>query len=131
VLVADASAIIEFLLQTELGLRIEERLYRNGDEIHLPHLLDVEVVSALRRIVRSGGLGANRAEEALEDLSLLRVIRHGHVDLVRRVWELRGSLTAYDATYIALAESLGATFLTCDRPLGAARGHSAKIEVMD
>ena len=129
-IVADASAIIEFLLQTDLGLRIEERLYRDGDEIHVPHLLDVEVLSALRRLVRAGGVRPNRAEEALEDLSLLRVIRHGHTDLGKRVWELRSNLTAYDAIYIALAESLGATFLTCDGPLGVARGHFARIEVL-
>ena len=129
-IVADASAIIEFLLQTTLGMRIEERLYRDGDEIHAPHLLDVEVLSALRRLVRAREVPPDRAEEAIQDLGLLRIVRHAHLDLAGRAWELRHNFTAYDAMYVALAESLDATIVTCDGPLSAARGHSAFIEVI-
>jgi predicted nucleic acid-binding protein len=71
-----------------------------------------------------------RAEEAIDDLGLLRVVRHGHLDLATRAWELRENLTAYDAVYVALAESLDATVVTCDRALGAAPGHSVRIEVI-
>ena len=129
-IVADASAIVELLLQTELGTRVEERLYRADDDIHAPHLLDVEVLSALRRLVRAGQMIGERAEEALEDLALLRVTRHSHLDLARRAWELRDNFTAYDAIYLALAESLDATLVTCDAPFGAAARRSARIDVI-
>ena len=129
-IVVDASAITELLLQTELGRNVERRIYRDDDDLHAPHLLDVEVLSALRRLVHVGEVVAGRAEEAIEDLELLRIIRHGHLDLAARAWELRQNFTAYDAVYLALAESLDATVVTCDRPFSAAPGHSARIEVI-
>jgi predicted nucleic acid-binding protein len=130
-IVVDASAITELLLQTDLGIRVERRIYRDDDDdLHAPHLLDVEVLSALRRLVHTGEVLAERAEEAIEDLALLRIIRHGHLDFATRVWELRQNFTAYDAMYLALAESLDATVLTCDRPFGSVTGHSARIEVI-
>jgi predicted nucleic acid-binding protein len=129
VIVVDASAVTELLLQTELGRRVERRLY--GDEdLHAPHLLDVEVLSALRRLVQAGEMLPQRAEEAIEDLNSIRLIRHGHLDLATRAWELCQNVTAYDAMYIALAESLDATVVTCDRPFGARPGHSAPIKVI-
>lgn len=129
-IVVDASAITELLLQTELGTRVERRIYRADDDLHAPHLLDVEILSALRRLVHAGEVVAERAEEAIEDLGLLRIVRHGHLDLATRAWELRQNFTASDAVYLALAESLDATVVTCDRPFGAAPGHSARIEVI-
>ena len=129
-IVVDASAITELLLRTDLGIRVEQRLYRDDDDLHAPHLLDVEVLSALRRLVHTREVLAERAEEAIEDLALLRIIRHGHLDFATRVWELRQNVTAYDAMYLALAESLDATVLTCDRPFGRVTGHSARIEVI-
>jgi predicted nucleic acid-binding protein len=94
----------------------------DDDTLHAPHLLDVEVLSALRRLVRTGEVLAERAEEAIEDLALRRIIRHGHLDFATRVWELRQNFTPYDAMYPALAESLDATVLTCDRPFGSVAG---------
>jgi predicted nucleic acid-binding protein len=129
-IVVDASAIAELLLQTRIGLRVERRLYQDDVDIHAPHLLDVEVLSALRRLVRAGEVTAGRASDAIEDLAMLRIIRHGHLDLAIRVWELRQNVTAYDAVYLALAESLDAPVVTCDRPLAAATGHRARIEVI-
>lgn len=122
--------MLEFLLQTPLGARVEARLFRDGDAFHAPHLLDVEVAQGLRRLVRAGEVLADRAEEALADLSDFDLRRHSHVDLLARIWELRDTLTAYDAMYIALAEALDARVVTCDRPLGAARGHAVQIEVI-
>jgi predicted nucleic acid-binding protein len=111
VIVVDASAVTELLLQTERGRRVERRL--DGDEdLHAPHLLDVEVLSALRRLVQAGEMRLQRTEEAIEDLSSIRLIRHGQLDLATRAWELRQNVTAYDAMYIALAESLDATVVT-------------------
>jgi predicted nucleic acid-binding protein len=70
VIVVDASAMLEFLLQTPLGARVEARLFRNREEFHSPHLMDVEVTQGLRRLVRSGEVSATRAAEAIEDLRL-------------------------------------------------------------
>jgi predicted nucleic acid-binding protein len=129
-IVVDASAITELLLQTSLGTQVEKRVYRADEDLHAPHLLDVEVLSALRRLVQLGEVTAERAEEAIEDLGLLRVIRHGHVDFLARAWELRQNFTMYDAIYLALAESLAATVVTCDGPFGAAPGHVVRIGVI-
>jgi predicted nucleic acid-binding protein len=129
-IVVDASAITELLLQTALGTRVEQRLYREDADLHAPHLLDVEVLSALRRLVQSGEVRPERAEEAIEDLGALRLVRHGHLDLTTRAWELRQNVTMYDAMYLALAEALGATVITCDGPLGATPRHVARIEVI-
>jgi len=130
VIVVDASAVTEFLLQTPLGLRVEARLWHDAEELQAPHLLDVEVVQALRRMVRTGEVPPDRAHEALADLSVLAIRRHSHFDLVGRAWDLRDNLTACDAMYVALAEALGAPLVTCDGPLGASPGHEARIEVV-
>ena len=129
-IVVDASAVVELLLQTTLGSRVEQRLYREDDHWHAPHLVDVEVVSALRRLVHAGGVRPARAGEAIEDLGLLPITRHGHGDLVQRAWELRQNCTAYDAMYLALAEALDAALVTCDRLLGSKPGHVVQVEVV-
>jgi len=121
-IVVDASAITELLLQTELGARVERRIYRDDDDLHAPHLLDVEVLNALRRLVQAGEVRAERAAEAIEDLQVLRILRHGHIDLAIRAWELRQNFTAYDAVYLALAESLDAAVVTCDARSAARLG---------
>jgi len=96
----------------------------------VPHLLDVEVVQVLRRQVRDGMLSSMRADEALDDLDDLPLTWHGHGALLRRIWELRHNLTAYDATYVALAEALDATLLTCDGQIASTPGHHARIDVI-
>ena len=75
----------EFLLQTPLGSRLEARLFRDSAEFHSPHLLDVEVAQALRRLVRAGDVLADRAHEALDDLADFDLRRHSHVNLFGRV----------------------------------------------
>jgi predicted nucleic acid-binding protein len=130
VIVVDASALTEFLLQTPLGSRVEARLFRDDDDFHAPHLLDVEVTQALRRLVHARDVLPDRAEQALEDLTALGIHRHSHIDLLGRAWELRDNLTVYDAMYVALAEALDAPVVTCDRPLGTTAAHTARIEVV-
>jgi predicted nucleic acid-binding protein len=129
-IVVDASALLEFLLQTSLGARVEARLFRGEDELHAPHQLDVEVVQALRRLVRTREVSAGRAAEAIADLSELDLHRHAHLDLLDRAWKLRDQITAYDALYVALAEAMEAPVVTCDRALAGAPGHRALIEVI-
>lgn len=129
-IVVDASALLEFLLQTPLGARVEARLFRDEAEFHVPHLVDVEVVQGLRRLVRTGEVSTARARGAIEDLIDLDLHRHSHADLLLRAWTLRDNITAYDAMYISIAEALDATLLTCDGPLAAAAGHVARIELI-
>ena len=130
-IVVDASALLELLLQTSIGIRVEARLLRDNDELHAPHLVDVEVVQGLRRLVRMGELSSARADEAIADLVDLDLHRHPHVDLLRRAWKLRDNVSAYDAMYVVLAEAIEATIVTCDRPLAKAPGRGSRIEVID
>jgi predicted nucleic acid-binding protein len=131
VIVVDASALLEFLLQTPLGARVEARLFRNEDELHSPHLIDVEVTQGLRRLVRAGEVSSDRAAEAIADLVDLDLHRHAHFDLLTRAWKLRENVTAYDAMYVTLAEALDATVVTCDIPLSKAPGHRVTIEAIE
>jgi len=130
VIVVDASALLEFLLQTPLGVRVEGRLFRGEAEFHVPHLVDVEVVQGLRRLVRRGEVSAARAREAIEDLVDLDLHRHSHTDLLSRAWTLRDNISGYDAMYVSLAEALDVPLVTCDGPLATAPGHAARIEVI-
>ena len=130
-IVLDASALLEFLLQTPLGIRVEARLFREHDEFHSPHLVDVEVTQGLRRLVRAGEVSRDRAAEAIADLADLDLHRHSHLDLLTRAWKLRENVTAYDAMYVALAEALDALIVTCDAPLARAPGHRARIEAIE
>jgi predicted nucleic acid-binding protein len=132
VIIVDASAVADLLLRTPRGIRVAERLLRSEEEtLHAPHLLDIEVVHAIRRYVLAGKLSTERAQHALDDLMTLPLSRYPHTELLSRVWELRSSLTAYDAVYAALAEVLGAQIVTTDGRLSRAHGHDAGIELIE
>jgi predicted nucleic acid-binding protein len=128
-IVVDASAMLEVLLGTETGARVEDRLLSGGKSLHAPHLLDVEVAQVLRRYAAAGELSPERGREALTDLADFPLHRYAHDFLLPRIWELRHSVTAYDATYLALAETLIAPLVTCDARLASTSRHAAKIEV--
>jgi predicted nucleic acid-binding protein len=121
--------MLEWLLQTSAGARIEKRIYSRNESLHAPHLLDVEVAQALRRLAREGTVPALRAEEAVEDLEDLPITRYPHYVFLPRIWQLLHNLTTYDAIYVALAEQLGATLITRDSRLASAPGHNAAVEV--
>jgi predicted nucleic acid-binding protein len=116
-LVVDASAAIEFLLRTPLAKALDPLLTEPDSDLHVPALCDVEVVSALRRILRRGLCSESRAEEALQAYLDLPLTRHGHQALLPRCLELRDVLSSYDAVYVALAEGLEVDLVTCDRRL--------------
>ena len=128
-IVLDTSAAVDWLLQTPARQRIEQRIYAHRDTLHSVHLLDVEFVQVLRRLVREGTLSPKRAEEAVEDMAVLRITRYAPVLLLQRIWRLRQNLSAYNAAYVALAEELQAPLITRDQRIAAAPGHTAKIEV--
>lgn len=129
-IVLDASAAIEWLLQSPAGIEIDKRIFSASESLYAPHLLDVEVAQVLRRYVREKLITAHRGREALEDLADLQLNRYPHEFLIPRVWDLRTTLTAYDAVYVALAELLDAALVTCDRRIASASGHSANVEVI-
>jgi predicted nucleic acid-binding protein len=129
VIVLDASAAVELLLNTATGKSIAARLRPETVTVHAPHLIDVEVTQVLRRYVLAQALSAERAVMALDCLRDLDLTRYAHEPFLPRMWELRANLTAYDAAYVSLAEALGAVLLTCDARLARAPGHVAQIEV--
>ncbi len=128
-IVVDASAAVDWLLQTSAGRQIEERIYARKESLHAPHLLDLEVAQVLRRLVRETVISAPRAEEAIQDLMDLRVTRYPHFVFLSRIWQLRHNLSAYDAAYVVLAENLGATLVTRDARLASASGRTVEIEL--
>lgn len=128
-IVLDASAAIELILNTETGGRVAEAIAPPGISLSAPHVIDVEVAQALRRYAQSETISARRGKLALEHLAQLDVTRYGHQELLPRIWALRQNLTAYDAAYVALAEVLDAPLLTLDARLAAAPGHQARIQL--
>ena len=119
---------IEVFVKTPLGERCAERVL--SDDLCAPHLIDIEFVQALRRLVTAGGLPPNIAQLALERLHDWPIERYEHVGLVSRIWQLRESVSAYDASYVALAEILSSPLVTCDVKLSRSHGHRAKIELV-
>jgi predicted nucleic acid-binding protein len=113
-----------------MGRMVGRKLHNHEFDAHVPHLAIIETVSVLRGLVRASRLTESRAEGALHDLVQLPVVRHPHEPLVERIWQLRANVTAYDAAYVALAESLGATLLTCDARLGRAPLTGVTVEVV-
>jgi predicted nucleic acid-binding protein len=129
-IVLDASALVELLLGTAAGRAVLDRIASPDVSLHAPHVADVEVAQALRRLARDGDLDAASAGAALADLRALDLERHSHEPLLDRVWALRDNLTAYDAVYVALAEALDARLLTCDRRLARAPGMSRRVDLV-
>ena len=129
-IVPDASVLVDILRRSDGWERLVARLFRDGETLHVPHLADLEIAQALRGSVRRGETGPARAAEALADMGDLPLYRYPHTNLLARIWDLRDSLTAYDASYVALAEALEATLLTRDFRLARAGGHRARVELV-
>lgn len=110
--VVDASAVLAVLV----GGPDERLAARLADEpvLHAPHLLDTEVLHALRRLDQRGEISARHADDARSLFAQLTIHRYPHAPLSDRVWQLRANLTAYDATYVALAEGLELPLVTTD-----------------
>ncbi len=113
----DASAALSALLNVGPA-----RAALADEQLHVPHLVDPEVASGLRRQVTAKQLGPDAGWAALDTWRRLGMTRYPVFGLLDRVWQLRDNLTAYDASYVALAERLGCALLTADRRLGRAPG---------
>ena len=127
-IVVDASAIVELLAPHVPDEALERRLLGDND-LHAPHLLDVEIGNALRCISSRGKLGSDRATDILLDVDAMPIARYPHSPLLPRAWELRHNLTIYDGVYVALAEALGAPLVSCDAALAGAPGIQAEVEL--
>jgi predicted nucleic acid-binding protein len=128
-IVLDASAAVDWLLQTPAGRQIETRIYSQNETLHTVHLLDLEVAQVLRRLRAQGTVTTARADQALQDLLDLRIARYAHFPFLKRIWKLRHNFSVYDAAYVGLAETLGAPLITRDARLASTSGHSAFIEL--
>ncbi len=128
-LVVDASCLYEVVADTHRAGDVRARLRLDPDHA-APSVIDVEVVSVIRRDHLLGRLDATSAAQALEDLRDWPGERFGHQPLLGRVWELRNSLRAWDAFYVALAEVMPATLVTSDSRLAGARGPRCAIDVV-
>jgi predicted nucleic acid-binding protein len=129
-IVVDASVLAEVLLRTSAAEQVGERLFDRRRTLYAPHLIDVEVAQVVRRFAAIGKIAPARGSAALSDLADFPLHRYPHYVLLRRIWELRRNLTAYDAAYVALAEALDAPLLTRDRRLARAAGHRALVQLV-
>jgi predicted nucleic acid-binding protein len=127
-IVLDASALLDFLLRSPAGRRVAARIAPEGETLHAPHLVDLEVAQVLRRLCAAGHISPARAIEALTDFLDLDLHRYPHDALLPRIWDLRENFTAYDAAYLALTEALGATLLTSDGAMAAPTGVAIAVE---
>lgn len=127
-IVVDTSAVLEALAGTDPDPRLAQRLARAGS-LHAPHLIDVEVLHALRGLVRGAKLTLDRATDTRHDFANLPLVRYPVQGIADRVWALRDAATCYDACYLALAEVLGCPVVTTDGRLARSTGHSATIEL--
>jgi predicted nucleic acid-binding protein len=129
VIVVDASVLTPALVyDDDASDRIRARLA--GERLTAPGVIDLEVLSALRGIVRVGRVTARHAERALRDLVSLPLDRAPHARLARRIWELRDNLSAYDAAYVALAESLDTLLITADAAFPGVPGIRCEVELV-
>ncbi len=128
-IVVDASVLVPALVDDgAAGDLARARLL--PEVLTAPELVDLEVTSVLRSLVRSGQVSADRARRAIDDLVALPLERASHRAVVQRCWYLRDKLTAYDAAYVALAELLGVALVTADRRLGRAPGVRCQVELL-
>lgn len=118
--VIDASALVELLLQSVVGERVERAI--GNAELVAPDVVNPEVVQSLRGLERGGKLSSARASEAIARLAESEISRVSTRMLLRDMWSLRANLSAYDACYVALARALNCPLLTVDRPLTRAPG---------
>jgi predicted nucleic acid-binding protein len=124
-IVLDASVVVELLINGALADSLRNDLAGRSESIIVPHLLDVEVLSAFRKLAAQRRIDSHRSAELLAGLVALPAERYPHAPLMGRIWELRHNFTAYDAAYIALAEATNSVLYTSDEKLS--KGHRAQV----
>jgi predicted nucleic acid-binding protein len=129
-LVVDTSAILDAIAAYEPAPGLIARLSQDGD-LHAPHLIDIEILHALRGMMRRDEITAERAADARADFAETALFRYPHEPLSDRIWGLRHNLSAYDAAFVTLAETLEVPLITCDARLASSSGHDAQIELFE
>ncbi len=124
-IVVDASAAISSLFSEGPARRT-----LSADRLHAPHLIDPEIANGIRRRVSVGRISSDAGWRALDTWRRLGMTRHPTISLLERIWQLRDNLSAYDASYVALAEALGCSLLTADRRLSMAPGIECAVTVV-
>lgn len=127
-IVIDASALIELLLQSDRASAVVQTI--TGADMMAPDLINVEVLSTLRRLEQAGALTASRAVQAISDLQVAPVRRYPTFALLGGIWALHYNLSAYDACYVALARALGCSLVTADARLSRAPDPGVRIHVV-
>jgi predicted nucleic acid-binding protein len=132
-LVVDASSVVDLLLAKPHGEEVDRHIAEHHDELHTPQLFDLEVLNALRRALIRREIPEWRGHDAVADLLDLRINRYPHQGFLERIWTLRNDFTAYDASYLALTETLsedGAALLTTDASFARALREHSDVEVL-
>lgn len=127
-LVVDASCVAEVVLAGPDAEPVRERLESDREQA-APHLVDAEVLGVVRRARLRRELDGTAARQAIDDLESWPATRVDHRPLLQRAWQLRDSVSAPDALYLALAEALDATLLTLDRRLARAAGRRCRVDI--
>ncbi|MGC9156215.1 MAG: type II toxin-antitoxin system VapC family toxin [Ferrimicrobium sp.] len=124
-IVVDASAAVSALLNAGSA-----RQALTEQQLHAPYLIDSDIANALRRRVAASRIDPKDAWTALDHWRRLGMLRYPIFHLLGRIWELRENLSAYDASYVALAESLGCALLTADTRLSHSPGIRCPVTVV-
>jgi len=126
VIVLDTSALVDYLIGGPPSAWVETQL-RSASSVHVPHVVDVEVVGSLRKLVANRAVSDEVASEAISELEDLDLVRYGHLPFVEQMWSLRHNLSAADAAFVSLAEALAAPLVTTDLRLARAPGLPAEV----
>ena len=129
-IVADASALVEALVGEGATADAARCRINSATQVHTPHLVDIAVASAIRRLSKADGFPSDLATTAIGQLDELPLTRYPHRPFLDRIWELRDTLTPYDACYVALAEAVGAPLVTLDATLAKATGVRCRFEII-
>ena len=128
-IVLDACAALDWLLQTPAGRRIEERIFSGRESLHAPHFIDVDIARALRRLENTGKISYPRINQAFEDWMDVRITRYPHDVFLPEIWQYRHNYSAREAAYLVLTKKLRAVLLTRDRWLASGYGSTEGIKV--
>lgn len=126
-IVLDASAAVDYLVDAGANGEWVRDTIQVEVEVAAPHLIDLEVLSSLRKSLARGDVTGAQAADALVDFGDLALVRYPATNLMQRIWELRPILTPYEAAYVALSEALGGSLVTTDSHLVRSHGHEAEI----
>ena len=126
-IVLDASVVVELLTNGPLADALQDDLAERDESVIVPHILDVEVASALRSMAAGQRIDKYQSGQLLAELAAFPAERYAHTPLLGRIWELRHNFTPYDAAYIALAEATASVLYTSDTRLS--KGHRARVRL--